>query len=152
MGTTPSERMGRELIARWTARWHDDGACPCYWGEQHTGGHCCFAANRLTTERWCHEREVDQIIAELPRPALATSYTHRSTDMQGIAPNTVTDPAITLARLTRKLRRWESNLVANERHYMADGGYSDVTLARVRAELDIVRDALEEIGETPANV
>jgi hypothetical protein len=54
--------------------------------------------------------------------------------------------AKTLARVTRKLRRWESNLAANEQHYMADGTYSDITLARVRAELDIVRDMLDQIG------
>lgn len=55
----------------------------------------------------------------------------------------------TLSRLTRELRREESSLAADEQRYMADGTYSDFTLARVRAELDIVRAVLEEIGEDP---
>lgn len=55
----------------------------------------------------------------------------------------------TLSRLTRELRREESSLAGDEQRYMADGTYSDFTLARVRAELDIVRAVLEEIGEDP---
>lgn len=66
-GTTTTERMGHERIARWTARWHDGGACPCCWGEQHTNGHCCFAGRRLLTEQWCHEDEVEVMVSELGR-------------------------------------------------------------------------------------
>jgi hypothetical protein len=59
----------------------------------------------------------------------------------------------TLARLTRKLRRWESYLAANERHHLTDRPGVGVIRNRARldrAQLDIVRDVLEEIGERPA--